>query len=68
MWTFVSASNVKGFGSIGAIGCAIGGVVVGMLVASYIGIPYSYGLIRSLQERAEEQAGDHGVLVVLFRF
>ena len=29
VWNFVRASNVKGFGTIGATGCAIEGVVVG---------------------------------------
>ena len=29
VWTFVRAPNAKGFGAIGATGCAIGGVVVG---------------------------------------
>ena len=29
LWNFVMASNVKRFGAISAIGCAIGGVVVG---------------------------------------
>ena len=37
-------------------------------MARSVGNPYSYGMIRSLWERAEEQPGDHGVLVVLFRF
>ena len=29
VWTFVSASNVKGFGAIGATGCVVGGLVIG---------------------------------------
>ena len=68
VWTFGRASSVKEFGAIGAPVLPSEASLSELLVASSVGNPYSYGLIRSQRKRAEEQPGDHGVLVVVFRF